>query len=522
MRRLRPVAGARALGLLLLLAVCAAGNVVGQCPDGTPPPCGALAPRGVAGPPPTSLAVLYFETRDTTDAYLADGLTEEITTSLGAVARLQIKSPSAVRRVQRANPGDLRAIGRGLRVFWLVEGTIRRAGGQLRVSVRLVNASNENSTWSTAFSRPVSDVLTIEQDIARDVASNVAGVLTTAERTGLASRPTGNPEAHDRYLRGNYYLARRSPRDVARAIREYEAAARADPAFAHAYARIALAWALYLDWGWSDPFLTRDSMLALGFHAADRALALDSNDAEGWMSRGYLLTFRYPRTYQGVIPAFERALALAPRNAEVLHQYASVLIQLGDYDGAMRWAARAVALEPDRPISFYLMANATLREGRVAPAAGWADSALASDPQFYPAYSVRARVRWHLGDRVGAKADAEAARRSSPTGAEYWGECVQALIATWSGDTAAARVYLAPALARLEGRAELADREGTNVAMALVALGDRGRAYDVLERIRPRGAQLWFWLRDPDFDPVRDDPRFQTLIREARPPEAAR
>ena len=144
------VAWHRVPALFFLLAVCATGILRGQCPDGTPPPCGGLTPRGVAGPPATSLAVLYFETRDTIDAYLADGLTEEITTSLGAVARLQIKSPSAVRRVQRANPGDLRAIGRGLRVFWLVEGTIRRAEGQLRVSVRLVNASNEISTWSTA------------------------------------------------------------------------------------------------------------------------------------------------------------------------------------------------------------------------------------------------------------------------------------------------------------------------------------------------------------------------------------
>lgn len=506
--------------LVLVLAVCATSQVVAQCPDGTPPPCGGLAPRGVAGPPRTSLAVLYFEARDTADAYLADGLTEEITTSLGAVGRLQIKSPSAVRRVQGANSGDLRVIGRALHVFWLVEGTVRRGEGQLRVSVRLVNAATETSTWSTAFSRPASDILAIEQGIARDVASNVAGVLTAAERKGLTARPTGNPEAHDLYLRGNYYLARRSPQDVGRAIREYEAAARADPAFAHAYARVALGWALYLDWGWSYPGLTRDSVLALGFHAADRALALDSSDAEGWMSRGYLLTFRYPQTYEGVIPAFERAVALDPRNAEVFHQYASVLALVGDYGGSMRWSARALALEPDRSVSFYLMANVEMRQRNLASAAAWADSALAGDPQFYPAYFLRASVRWHLGDRAGAKADAEAARRLSPIGAEYWGESAQAMIAGWSGDTTAARAYLAPALARLEGRAELPDREGTNVAMALVALGERGRALDALERARPRGALLWFWLHDPDFDPVRHDPRFQRLMQESRPPQA--
>ncbi len=90
-----------------------------QCPDGAPPPCRGLAPRGVAGPAQASVAVLVFESRDTADAYLAEGLTEEIATSLSRVARLQVKSPSAVRRAQQQAPGDLRALGRMLNVFWV-------------------------------------------------------------------------------------------------------------------------------------------------------------------------------------------------------------------------------------------------------------------------------------------------------------------------------------------------------------------------------------------------------------------
>jgi TolB-like protein len=511
------LAAAAALGALSPESLAAL-----QCPDGTPPPCAAARPaRGpAAAAAPTSVAVLYFDnqSRDTSDAYLADGLTEEITSRLTKIGRLVVTSHTTMERYRGSGRPEPQALARALRVAHLVNGSVRRSGSRVRVSVELLRPRDGVQVWADTYDRTDADLLAIEADVARAVATAIAGRLLPGEQAGLESEPTRNPVAHDLYLRGTFLLARRTPQDVARAIGAYQEAARADSAFAHAYARVALGWALYLDWGWPWAGQTRESMLALGFRAADRALQLDSGDAEGWMSRAYLLMFRNPRTFEGVLPAFERAIQLEPRNAEVLHQYASALSILGDDEGAIRWSRRALEVEPERPISFYLMVNVLHHVRRFEQAAALADSAIALDPQFYPALFDRARVRWRLGDRAGARADAEAARRASPAGAEFWGQSVVAMVDAWSGDTAAARAALAPALAGLEGRAELPDREGVDVALALVALGERTRALDVLERIRPRGAVLLYWLREPEFDALRDDPRFRHLSEDAQPP----
>ena len=520
----RPAAWGRVSAAAFLLAVGAAGTLKSQCPDGTPPPCGSRGVRAAAAPAGNTVAVLYFdnESPDTSDAYLADGLTEEITSRLGKIGRLVVTSHTTMERYR----GDARpqpdALARRLGVAHLVNGSVRRSGHRVRVSVELIRPRDGVQLWADAYDRTDADLLAIEEEVARAVATEIAGRLLPQERATLAVRPTRSAEAYDHYLRGNFYLARRTSQDVARAIGEYQAAVRADSAFARAFARVALGWALFLDWGWASSGLTRDSMLALGLGASERALALDSSDAEGWMSRGYLLTHRYPRTEEGAVAAFERAASLDPGNAEVLHQYASALGTLGDHDGVMRLEQRAVALEPDRAISLLVLGDEEFDVGNLADAGRWLDSALAVDPRFYLAYHDRARVRWRRGDRAGAQSDAAAAAKWSPPDAPYWGECATAIIAARSGDTATALARLAPALTRLEGRAELPVFEGYDVGMALAAAGQRDRAFDVLERIVPRGALLHWMLLDPDFDPVRSAPRFRMVFEDSRPPGSPR
>src|SRR5256886_14200052 len=201
---------------LTLLAFVSVGPTVrptaAQCPDGSPPPCGA---RAAASPAANSVAVLYFDnlSPDTADAYLADGPTEEITSRLGGVQRLQIKRPSrdAARRLRDTVPDYLVAVGRVLRVRYLVEGSVRRAGARVRVSVRLVKAANGFRIWGEDYDRATSDLLVLQEAIAREVATGIAGRLVPTERAALAARPTRNPEAFERFLRGNYYLTQRTP-----------------------------------------------------------------------------------------------------------------------------------------------------------------------------------------------------------------------------------------------------------------------------------------------------------------------
>src|SRR3989441_5195906 len=341
----------RTIALLGLLSV---GPTVrpsaAQCPDGSPPPCRAASADPGRKPEvaPNSVAVLYFDNLSpaTADASLADGLTEEITSRLGGVQRLQIKRPSrdAARRLRDTVPDYLVAVGRVLRVRYLVEGSVRRAGARVRVSVRLVKAANGFRIWGEDYDRATSDLLVLQEAIAREVATGIAGRLVPAERAALAARPTRNPEAFERFLRGNYYLTQRTPSSVARAIEEYQAAVKLDPEFTSALARMARGYAAFLgafpwDYGGAPP----ESLLARAFAADDHALRYDPNSSDAWMARAALLAVGDPRTFEDARAAFERAIALASGNAEAHHSHAAYLRVLGDDSAAATAYHRALA-----------------------------------------------------------------------------------------------------------------------------------------------------------------------------------
>lgn len=470
-------------------------------------------------PPPTSIAVLYFDnlSTDTADAYLADGLTEEITSRLGDVGRLQVTSRYAMRRYRAGAVPDLATAGRELGVRYLVEGSVRRADDRIRVSTRLIDARSGFRVWGNDYDRATRDMLALQEDIAREVAIQIAGRLLPAERTALAARRTRNPEAYDHFLRGNYLLARRTPQSVEGAIAEYQTAIRLDPEFAAAFGRDAYCLALQLEWGWPHPGVSADTLLERGFAAAARALELDSRATDAWMARGYLLAQRNPRTLEGVGDAFARAIALEPENAEAWHQHGWILAIQGDTNGAIIAHRRALAIEPERVFTRIQLAWVYMVDARSRDAAPMLDSAVATDPSFAVGYTLRAILRLRLGDTAGAVDDAHAAMRLSGND-RVWGETPTALIEAGTGDTIAARGR-ADRLAMTElaaGAVPIEDAWLT--AVALVAAGERERAIDILERVQPRGAHLAFDMSVPELAPLRTNSRYQQLLTEARWP----
>ena len=205
-----PFAAARTVAISLL-GVCTSVRLAhAQCPDGSPPPC-ARVPATTPTPGANSVGVMLFNnlTRDTAYAYLADGLATEIATSLARVPRLEVRSPGAVRSAQRGVEPDPRMVGRRLNVRYVVEGDFQRGGDRIRISVRLVAVPSGTQRWSEAYTRPAADLLAVQEEIARAVATAIAGELLPQERTVLASRPTRSAEAYDRFLRANFQLARR-------------------------------------------------------------------------------------------------------------------------------------------------------------------------------------------------------------------------------------------------------------------------------------------------------------------------
>src|SRR3989440_11210391 len=328
-----------------------AARLSAQCADGSPPPCVKPAARP-APPAANSVAVLFFDARDTADAYLADGLTEDLTSLLGSVARVQVKAPGVVRRAQRAAPGDAPAIARALSVRYLVDGNVRRVGTRIRVSTRLLNGATAVAAWGDGFDRTPEELLGLPSVIAREVATRVGGSAPSSEGSALGTLRTRSPAAYDHFLRGNFFLALRSPEGITRALAEYREAERLDSGFAAAIGRAAYAYAIARDNYYPLPDAPIESLAVRGLVVADRALRRDSTSSDAWMARGYLLAFVYPRTMEGSVEAFRRSIALDPTNAEAHHQYGAILSWLGRDAEADLEQDLALALHPGRASTF--------------------------------------------------------------------------------------------------------------------------------------------------------------------------
>jgi TolB-like protein len=512
----------------------------------------ALAAKLALGRGPGRVAVLYFDnlSPDSGDAYLADGLTDEIISRLGDVARLTVQSRAAVKRFRGHAADDPASVGRALGVSHLVTGSVRRAGARVRVAVELVNAGSGARVWGTTLDRADGDVLAIEDDIAQAVAGGVIGRLAPAERAALTQRATRNPEAYDHYLRGNFHLSRRaSEADGRRALEEYQAALRLDPGFAAAYGRLGLVYGIYANWPWEYPGLTIDSLLARGLAAADRAIALDSGAPDGWVARGFLMIghptgetlagFSLDPSFLGIGPlvcppgvsdcptqslrALERAVRLDPRSAEAWYQYGRAQIVANRFghpfasvDSALR---HSLVLEPDRATSAWLLGLSYLRQRRWDDALTMLDSAIALRRRDRSVFSSRMKARLERGDVAGARADLDtlgrllAARWPADSASAVYHASMTVVLEARRGDSTAARTRLA-ALIRRHPLATLSSPiMSLSLAAAHIAVGAHDQGLTLLEATR---SVSWRGLQDALWDAVRQDPRFRQIENRAR------
>lgn len=484
-----------------------------QCPDGTPPPC---APRPARPQTPT-VAVLYFDnlSRDSGDAYLAEGLTEQTIAQLGGVERLTVSSRFAVRRFRGGAMQDPAAVGRALNATYLVTGTVQRAGPRLRVGVELLRAASGVRVWGEQYDRTETDLLRLQDDIATSVATGVVGRLLPGERRGLAARPTRNPAAWDHFLRGNFHLARRDAANMLLALRSYQAAIAADPGFTDAVARVAYVHALALD-NEADIGLPRDSLVARGLEYAERAVRLDSLSSDAWLASAYIRMGRDPYTFEGARERFERAIRLNPRSAEARHQYGSFLHYLGDTARFVAENRRALEIEPGRAITWFQLSEVLVQQRRPAEALAHADSALAADPTFALA-RIHAFFASLAFDTARARAEVRGMLASSTL--NQYGHVFELMLAAVGGDHGARQALLAA----LRGLPTRPTQPGTVIsdgfgALILAMAGERQAALDALHRARPRGVRLHDIMRYPGFDVIRNEPAFQRLWNETRAP----
>ncbi len=481
-------------GVGLLLALAAAGPARAQCPDGTPLPCPTPAVRA---PAPRSIAVLTFEntTRDTSAQYLAEGLADQVFARLGSIERLTLISRSAVRRLRGPEQLSVQQIGRTLNAAYLVSGSLRAAGGRVRVTVEALRAATGEAVWVATYDRASDDLIGLEEAIATEVAAGVAGRLTSQERRALVGRATTNSRAYEQFLRGNVLLARRTPASTQGAIAAYRAATATDSGFADGYGRLAYAYAVCVNWPCGGDV---DSLLRRSREAATRALRLNPRSSDAWMGRAWLLAVWFRRAAHAddsllaALAAFRRAVELNPRNDEAWHQYGAALLFVSD-SASLDAQRRALALDPARAVTYGDLSWTYWFMGRNDLALATVDSALALEPDG-PFRMTRMLYRVQAADTAGAVADA---RLWSST---FWG--TTAILAAFAHDSASIRVM----------ESDVARPPSCEPGWA-VYLVWTGRREQAVQWLLPCGASLrtrWH-LRSPALSPLAEDPRIQAL-----------
>jgi TolB-like protein/Tfp pilus assembly protein PilF len=338
-------------------------------------------------PPEKSIAVLPFEnlTRDPDNAYLAEGIQEEILTRLGKVADLKVISRTSTQRYQ-SKPGNLSEIAKQLGVANILEGSVQRAGDQVRVNVQLVNAETDSHLWADTYDRKLTDIFGVESEIAKGIAESLQAKLTGPEEQVLAVKPTNNPEAYDAYLRGLAFEGRSSssygsysPDLTRKAAGFYERAVWLDPNFALAWARLSRVNAhLYF----SGQVETTSDQREAAKRALDNAQKLEPNSPETLLALGYYqywglrdygpakttfgrvskmlpgsseipkalgLIARREGNWDESIAYFEQALTLDPRNVELLIDAASTYTMLRQFPAALKRYDRALDITPNDP-----------------------------------------------------------------------------------------------------------------------------------------------------------------------------
>ena len=510
-----------------------------------------LGPRLFAGPP--GVAVLYFDnlSADSANAYLADGLTEEIIARLGDVRRLAVQSRAAVKRFRGPAGVDPAMIGRTLGVKYLVTGSVRPSGSgtSVRVVVELMSIASGTRVWGETYDRADTNLIRIEDDIAQSVAGGVVGRLAAAERVALTTRGTANPAAYDHYLRGNFYLSRRaSEPEGRRALDEYQAALRLDPRYAAAYGRLGLVYGIYANWPWPYPGLSTDSLVRRGLDAADRALALDSSVVDGWLARGFLLiprpsdadgwiAFQYdpnllsgglhlncppgiPQCTSDAVELLWRAVQLEPRDPEVWYQYGRALVVAARNQPLLRGRGdsatlRSLALDPDRAVSAWLLSLSYLRQRRWAEATRMADSSIALGRYDQSIFAIRMHARLGRMDTRGAQSDLDTiaaliARGSAGPSrfAKVYVATMRSVIAARRGDVATARRGVEEVTQLLARGARRTRNETLCLAATHLSAGHTAQAIDLLAAL-PGGN--WGGIPDAVWDPIRDDPRLRHL-----------
>jgi adenylate cyclase len=454
--------------------------------------------------PIRSLAVLPLEnlSDDPDQEYFADGMTEALIGDLARIGSLRVISRTSVMKYK----GERKAIpeiAQELDVDGVVEGTVARAGGRVRITAQLIDARDDRHLWSDRYDREFADVLALQSEVARAIAGEVRITLSPKEETHLASARPINPDAHEAYLKGRAHWMKGSLADHELALGYFQHAIRTDPGYAPGYAGLADVYGFLGLNGVAPPA----ELLPKAEAAALKALELDETLPEAHLSLGVSRMW-HDWDFPAAEREFRRALELNPSQAQG-HMWLGLYLSIaGRNEEALEEGNLAIKYDPLSAI-YRVMVARLHREARDYDAAeGLLREALALDPTSAFAHSSLGYVYSLSSRHEEAIAEIE---KMTAQGGPLWG---LGFVYARAGREDEARAILE----------ELNEREGyvpaTGPALIYVGLGDHDKAFEWLERAYEERSVTLVFVDSPIWDPLRSDPRFQDLLRRIGLPES--
>ena len=467
-----------------------------------PPPTGSAIPQ-------KSIAVLPFDnlSRDPDNAYFAEGVQDEILTRLAKVADLKVISRTSTQHFKSA-PDNLPQIAKQLGVMNILEGSVQKANDQVRVNVQLINALTDAHLWAETYDRKLTDIFAVESEISKTIADTLQAKLTGSEKISIAKVPTANTEAYELYLKGRFFWNKRTGADLKRAIDYFNQAIAKDPNYALAYAGLADSYTLLSVFSAASP---QDSIPQARV-AAKKALELDNTLAEAHASSGRILS-GYDYDFERAIAEFERAIQLNPNYATSYHWISNgPLTARGEFDRAITEGKRAVELDPLSMIDNADLGQIYFYARRYDEAISQVGKAIEIDPHSYLAHYYLGQIYQLQGHLTEAIAEYQKAVEldDDPGALAFLGQA-QARI----GQHDKAQKILS----RMTEEAKSRYVSAYSFALMFIALGDKERAIDALERAYREGAanDIITIRVDPMLEDLRGQPRFEALAEKIVP-----
>ncbi|WP_226664543.1 winged helix-turn-helix domain-containing tetratricopeptide repeat protein [Microbulbifer aggregans] len=430
--------------------------------------------------------------------YFGDGLADDILNRLSGFPGLRVVSRTSSFAL-RETALDARSIGERLKSDALVEGSVRRDGEQLRINVRLIDTENGYQLWARSYQRELTDIFAVQEEIALEIASALAGELQDGEEI---THVRIDPAAYDNYLKGRFFWHKRSNHDLSAAVQFFEDAIGLAPDYAPAWAGLADAFAVL---GFYD-YMAPSEAFTRAKGAARRALQLDPRNASAEANLGYVALY-YDWDFEEAEARFLQAIAINPDSSKAHQWYANLLVAAGRFDEAEREMRRATELDP-----LSLIANAAL--GWVLYHAGAHESALNQlalaqelNPDFELVYLWRGWTMEMQGDYPGAVASLrENVARSGGSGIGIAALARALALKGEQGDREEARGLLAD----LQASGEY--QPSYEIARAYLALDELALAGEWLERaLEQRSHSMVFLDVDPQMAAFRESPAYPAL-----------